>query len=188
MSTLLFEEKKTYTYEDYLKTPDDERYELINGELIMSPSPVTFHQWVLKNIGRELEKFVSKKKLGYVFYAPLDVYFDDKNVFQPDILFIAKDRVDIISKKNIQGAPDIAIEILSESTAYKDLVKKKKIYEKFGVQEYWVADPEEKTIEIHILKNKVFVLNKSYSKNKLLESPLLKDFKMKLDNVFASWK
>lgn len=187
MSTII-EEKKICTYEDYLKTSDDERYELIDAELIMNPSPVTYHQWISRKIEFELEKFVEEKTLGYVFYAPLDVYFDDTNLLQPDILFIAKNRLDIIGEKNIQGAPDITIEILSEATAYRDLVKKKKIYAKFGVKEYWIVDPVEKTIDLYTLKETVFALMKSFAKNETLESTLLNGFTMNLEKVFASWK
>ena len=184
----LIEGKKVYTYEDYLNTPDDQRHELIEGELIMAPSPVTYHQWISRKIEFELEKFVEEKNLGYVFDAPLDVYFDDTNLLQPDILFIAKNRLDIIGEKNIQGAPDLAIEILSETTAYRDLVKKKKIYAKFGVKEYWIVDPVERTIKLYTLKETSFVLMKSFAKNETFESALLHGFTMDLENVFASWK
>ena len=78
--------KKKLTYEDYLKTPDEERYELIEGELLMTPSPLIYHQWISKNIEYELERFVREKGAGKVFDAPCDVYLDEENVFQPDIL------------------------------------------------------------------------------------------------------
>ncbi len=98
--------KTKLTYNDYLKTPDDKRYELIEGELIMTPSPVTYHQWVSKNIEYELERFVREKKTGRVFYAPYDVCLDNENVLQPDILYISRERFNIIGEKNVQGAPD----------------------------------------------------------------------------------
>lgn len=186
--TTTIEEKKKYTYEDYLQTPDDERYELIEAELIMNPSPITYHQWISRKIESELEKFVEEKKLGFVFDAPLDVYFDDTNLLQPDILFIAKNRLDIIGEKNIQGAPDIIIEILSEATAYRDLVKKKKIYAKFGVKEYWIIDPVEKTVDLYTLEKQGFVLMKSFARNETFESALLHGFSVELEKVFASWK
>ncbi|GAX60732.1 hypothetical protein SCALIN_C13_0249 [Candidatus Scalindua japonica] len=189
MRTLLEDkEKKVYTYKDYLTTPGDKRYELIEGELIMNPSPVTYHQWISRKIGFELEKFVEKKKLGYVFNAPLDVYFDDTNLLQPDIFFIAINRLGIIAEKNIQGAPDLTIEILSEATAYKDFVKKKKIYAKYGVKEYWIVDPVERTIDLYTLKETAFVPAKSFTKNEIFESVLLHGFTMNLENIFASWK
>ena len=151
MATSIIEKKK-YTYDDYLKTPDNKRYELIEGELYMTPSPITSHQRISRKIEFLLEKFVTENDLGEIFDAPYDVHFDDENVVQPDILFISKDRLNIIGDKNLQGAPDLVIEILSESNAYRDLIQKKKLYARFGVKEYWIVVPGEKTIDIHILK------------------------------------
>jgi Uma2 family endonuclease len=177
-------EKKKYTYEDYLKTPDDERYELIEGELLMTPSPVTKHQMISREIGFELIKFVKENNLGEVFYAPYDVYLDNENVLQPDIIFISKERLNIIGEKNIQGAPDLLIEIISESTAYRDLVQKKKLYAKFGVKEYWIVIPGEELVEIYILKDNTYMLYKTYNKNHALESPYLKNLKIELKDIF----
>ena len=177
-------EKRKFTYEDYLKTPDDERYELIGGELLMTPSPVPKHQRVSRKIEFLLEKFVTENDLGEVFYAPCDVHLDNENVVQPDILFISKDRLNIIGEKNIERAPDLAIEILSESTAYRDLVQKKKLYSRFGVKEFWIVDPGEETIEVYSLKGNTFLLINTYSKNEILESPYLKGLKIELKGIF----
>jgi Uma2 family endonuclease len=177
-------EKKKYTYEDYLKTPDDERYELIEGELLMTPSPVPKHQKISRELEFEILKFVKANDLGEVFYAPCDVYLDNENVVQPDILFISKERLNIIGEKNIQGAPDLAIEIISESTAYRDLVQKKKLYAKFGVKEYWILIPGEELIEVYILKDNTYMLHKTYSKDETLESPYLRNLKVELKGIF----
>jgi Uma2 family endonuclease len=123
--------------------------------------------------------------MGKIFYAPCDVYLDNENVLQPDILFIAKERLNIIGEKNIQGAPDLVIEILSESSAYRDMVKKKKLYAQFGVKEYWIIDPEEKTVEIYTRKDISFTLIKRFSEKNTLESPLFPGLKIKLLQVFA---
>ena len=183
MATSLIEKKK-YTYEDYLKTPDDKRYELIEGELLMTPSPITNHQRISGRIEFALRKFVSENDLGEVFDAPYDVYLDDENVVQPDMMFISKGRSKIIGEKNLQGAPDLVIEILSESTAYRDLIQKKKLYAKFGVKEYWIVVPEEKTIDIYSLKDKSYLLYKSYGKDATLESMSLRGFRIELKNIF----
>ena len=143
---------------DYIKISDDKRYELINGELIMTPSPVPKHQRVSKKIEFILEKFVSGNNLGEVFYVPCDVYLDNENVVQPDILFISKDRLDIIGKKNIQGAPNLTIEIISENSVYKDMVQKKRLYAKFNVIEYWIVITEEEEIEVYILEGNAYQL------------------------------
>lgn len=177
-------EKKKYTYEDYLKTPEDERYELIEGELLMTPSPVTRHQRISRELEFELLKFAKENDLGEVFDAPYDVYLDDENVVQPDIMFISKERLNIIGEKNIQGAPDLVIEIISENTAYRDLVQKKKLYARFGVKEYWIVIPEEGSIEIYILKDKTYTLYKAFSRDDTLESPYFKDLKIMLNRIF----
>ena len=177
-------EKKKYTYEDYLKTHEDERYELIEGELLMTPSPVPRHQRISRKIEFVLEKFVTENDLGEVFYAPCDVYLDNENVVQPDILFISKEMLNIIGEKNIEGAPDLVIEIISESTAYRDFVQKKKLYAKFGVKEYWIVIPEEESIDIYILKDNAYTLHKTYGKDETLESLSLKNLKIVLKNIF----
>ncbi len=177
-------EKRKHTYEDYLKTPDDERCELIGGELLMTPSSVPKHQRISRKIEFLLEKFVTENDLGEVFYAPCDVYFDDENVVQPDILFISKNRMNIIGEKNIQAAPDIAIEILSKSSAYRDLIEKKKLYSKFGVKEFWIVIPDEEVIDVYILKDNTYMLYRSYSKNETLESSYLTGFKIELKGIF----
>lgn len=177
-------EKKRYTYEDYLKTPENERYELIEGELLMTPSPVPKHQRISGKLEFELRKFVTENDLGEVFDAPCDVYLNDENVVQPDILFISKERLNIIGEKNIQGAPDIVIEIISEGTAYRDLVQKKKIYARFGVKEYWIVIPDEKLIEIYTLKDNTYTLYKTYYKDDILESLYLRDLKIELKKIF----
>ncbi|NOZ69259.1 MAG: Uma2 family endonuclease [Deferribacteres bacterium] len=177
-------EKKKHTYEDYLKTPEDERYELIEGELLMTPSPVPRHQRISRKIEFVLEKFVTENDIGEVFYAPCDVYLDDENVVQPDILFISKERLNIIGEKNIQGAPDLVIEIISESTAYRDFVQKKRLYARSGVKEYWIVIPEEESIEIYIPRDGTYTLHHAYGKNETLESVSLGDLKIVLKNIF----
>jgi Uma2 family endonuclease len=183
MSTAVIE-KKRYTYEDYLKTPDDVRYELIEGELLMTPSPVTRHQRISRKIEFILEKFVTENNLGEVFYAPMDVYLDDENVVEPDILFISKERLNIIGEKNIQGAPDVVIEIISESSAYRDMVQKKKLYAKYGVKEYWIVIPEEGSIEIYALADNKYNLRRAYNKDETLESLFLKGLNIQLGCIF----
>ncbi len=177
-------EKKKYTYADYLRTPDDERYELIEGDLLMTPAPVPRPQRISRKIEFLLEKFVTEHDLGEIFYAPCDVRLDDENVVQPDIMFISKDRLHIIGEKNIQGAPDLVIEILSESTAYRDLVQKKSLYAQHGVKEYWVVVPEKEIVEVYILRETLYALHKTFRKGESLDSPTFPDFRIGLTNVF----
>lgn len=178
-------EKKKYTYEDYLKIPDDKgRYELVNGELLMTPSPIPNHQRISGKLEFVVRKFVTENNLGEVFYAPCDVYLDDENVVQPDLLFISKDRLNIIGDKNIQSAPNLVIEIISENSVYRDMVQKKRLYARFGVKEYWIVIPEEKEVEVYILKGEAYQLYKTYTKVDILESPSLKGLKIGLKEIF----
>ncbi|MFO0794685.1 MAG: Uma2 family endonuclease [Candidatus Brocadiaceae bacterium] len=177
-------EKRKYTYEDYLKTPDDKRYELINGELLMTPSPVPGHQLISLELALRLKEFIVKNNLGTLLCAPCDVYFDNENVVQPDILFVSKNRLDIIGKKNIQGVPDLVIEILSEYSVYRDMVQKKRLYAKFGVKEFWIVIPEEAEIEVYIIEGEAYKLYKTYRKGETLESPALKGLMIVLKEIF----
>jgi Uma2 family endonuclease len=184
MKTII--EKTKYTYEDYLKIPDDVRYELIEGDLIMTPSPVTMHQRISGRLFASIFTFVKDNNLGEVFTAPYDVVFDNENVFQPDILFISKERLNIITEKNVQGAPDFVIEILSETTAYKDAIQKKKLYARFGVREYWIVSYGDKMVEVYNLRDKgEYQLIKTYFENDTIESSVITGLMMDLGKIFT---
>jgi len=145
--------KKFYTYDDYLKIDDGNRYELIEGELFLTPSPGTRHQFVAGNIFLFLSLYVQKASSGKVLIAPLDVVLDEpikKNTFQPDVIFISNDRLSIIEEARINGAPDLVVEVLSPSTARRDRGKKSRRYFLSGVREYWLADPQEQLLEIFV--------------------------------------
>ncbi len=185
MAQIVVEKKtKKYTYEEYCNISNDKRYELIEGELLMTPSPVTNHQRISRRLEFILVKFITENNLGELFDAPYDVHFDNENVVQPDLLFISKDSLHIIGEKNVHGAPDLVIEIISENSAYRDMVQKKKLYAKFGVKEYWVVIPEGEEIEIYTLKDNTFQLYKAYGKGNTIESPLLKGLKIGLVDIF----
>lgn len=136
------------TYEDYLLLPEDKRYEIIDGELFMTPSPKTMHQRLIVKLFRIIDDFVSKGELGEVFIAPYDVALSKHDIVQPDIIFVSKERSNIITELNIQGSPDMVIEILSPSTKERDLVLKRKLYAAFGIKEYWIVDPENEKITL----------------------------------------
>ncbi|MBC8181990.1 Uma2 family endonuclease [candidate division KSB1 bacterium] len=178
--------RKRYTYEEYLNLPDDcKRYEVINGELIMVAAPYTIHQTVSGNLEYELRTFVKNHKLGRIFDAPTDVVLDKTNVVQPDILFIARDRLNIITEKNINGAPDLVIEILSSSTAYYDLIEKKEIYEQFGVKEYWIVDPKKQRVDVFQNIKQRFELKQRLESKGFVESIIIKGFKISLEIIFS---
>ncbi len=166
--------KEKQTYEDYLKTPMGGKYQLIDGEIIEMTSPTPNHQNIVLTLAMLLKKFANESKSGRVFIAPLDIYLGPNETYQPDVFFISKERESIIGEKKIEGAPDLVIEVLSESTAYYDLKKKKAVYEKSGVSEYWIVDAEEKNIEIYENTNTNFQkvtlleMGQSYTSKKLI--------------------
>ena len=176
--------KKKYTYEDYAKLPEGAPYQLISGELIMTPAPTPYHQRISRRIEFLLIQYIEENNLGEVFDSPIDVYFTEEDVFQPDIIFISKERLNIIGETKIEGAPDLVIEILSPSTAYYDLRKKFKIYEKHGVKEYWIVDPEERSIEIYQNEGGKFRLIQTAKEKDTVNSPLLKGLKINLEKIF----
>ncbi len=139
-----------FTYEDYLLFPDDgKRHEIIEGEHYMTPSPTTKHQRILGKLFRILSQFVDERKLGEVLVAPCDVIFSDLDVVQPDLLFVSTEKGHLVTEKNIQGAPDLLIEILSDATRKTDEIIKRKLYERHGVREYWIVDPELETVKVY---------------------------------------
>jgi Uma2 family endonuclease len=179
------EQKKAYTYKDYAALPEGSPYQLIGGELIMTPSPMPYHQRISKRIEFLLYEFVEKKReLGEVFDSPIDVYLNDTDVYQPDIIYISKDRFNIIGEKRIEGAPDMVIEILSPSTAYYDLKHKNNIYAKHGVKEYWIVDPMEKSIEVYENKENGFVLFDKATDKGEVKSKLLNGFAITVEKIF----
>ena len=130
---------RQFTYADYLTWPDDERWEIIDGEAYaMTPAPTTRHQRISRELGRIVVSFF-RGKTCEPFSAPTDVVLDDRNIVQPDILVVCDPSK--ITEKNIQGTPDLIIEILSPSTAIKDRREKRGLYERFGVSEYIIIDP-----------------------------------------------
>ena len=138
-------EKRKFTYADYKSWPDDERWEVIDGEAYnMTPAPVLNHQRVLGNLHALFHAFF-KGKPCRPFVAPTDVVLDDFNVVQPDLLVICDPNK--ITEANIQGAPDFVVEILSPSTKLKDKREKKALYERFGVREYLIVYPEDEMVE-----------------------------------------
>ena len=173
------------TYQDYLNTPHDERYELIDGELIMSPSPRKAHQQTHAKLGTRLYTFVERHNLGEVYFAPFDVVFSITDVVQPDLLFVSRDRLYIITEDNIQGAPDLAIEILSPSTSARDKGYKRDLYAKHGVKEYWQVDTDAKRITVLSLNAYGdYDVAAVYGVGQTLTSPLLPGFALNLDEIF----
>lgn len=173
-----------FTYEDYLLTPEGKFYELIDGDLLMTPSPTSFHQGISRNLLLILHAWISKNDLGQIWYAPLDVYFSDENVVQPDLFFLSKAHLKKITPKCIKGAPDLVVEILSPGTETRDMVTKRKLYYRFGVQEYWIVDPNKKTIEVITWQGSEFKTLVTYPETASFASPLFPGLSFKISEIF----
>jgi Uma2 family endonuclease len=139
------------TYEDYAALPNDgRRYEIHDGELSVTPTPTFRHQQVLTRLVHMLYVHVSANDLGEVVASPITVVLADTTIVEPDIVFIARDRMSIVSARGtIDGAPTLAIEILSPSTARNDRGTKRQLFERYGVPYYWIVDHDARTIDVH---------------------------------------
>ncbi|MDE3185037.1 MAG: Uma2 family endonuclease [Bacteroidota bacterium] len=141
--------------------PEGTLCQLINNQLIMSPAPPNIHQVILNEINVEISLYLRKNKLGEVRIAPYDVHFSEQNILQPDLLFIENKNLDKVQKDGLYVAPDLIIEILSPSTAKLDYKEKKSVYEKFGVTEYFIVDPESKYVNSFFLRKGKYEEQKS---------------------------
>ncbi len=140
--------------------PEGTLAELINGTIYMSPAPTTQHQRIIRKLAFQISSFIENQNLGEVFFAPCDVYFDEHaNAVQPDIIFISTKKNGIVQKSGIHGVPDLLIEVLSSGNSEHDTVIKKQLYQKFGVQEYWVVNPETKETTGYSLKDNTYILS-----------------------------
>ena len=184
---LLEEKTRTLTVPEFLDLDifeDGYFYELINGEIVKRASPSTDHQNASSNLLRLLFRHVPEKVEGKIFHAPYDVYFDDENLPQPDIMFVSKANTAIIKKGCIEGAPDLIVEILSPSTHRTDRGDKFKLYRRFGVAEYWIVDPRSQVIEVYALQNGDYDLVSFALEIGEVESKVLSGLKVDVAQVF----
>ncbi|SHE79793.1 Endonuclease, Uma2 family (restriction endonuclease fold) [Fodinibius roseus] len=181
--------EKLVTYDDYRKLPDDgKRYEIIRGELLMTPAPSTNHQRVLGKLFISLNNYVEENNLGEVLVAPVDIIFSMTDVVQPDLIFVSREREEIITKKNIVDAPDLVVEIISEHTEAIDRNRKKALYERYKVREYWIVDPEERQIMQYVFEEGAFKLQantRTEDAGKII-SAAVTDFTLRLKDVFKN--
>jgi len=143
---------KGWTYEGLLETPDDGlRYEIIDGALFVSAAPISKHQLALSETNDLVNGFVRVNDLGRVFFAPVDVFFSDTNVVEPDLIYVSWATFSRSGEKRLEGPPDLVVEVLSPGTREIDLARKMALYAKYGVPEYWIIDPETETTRILFL-------------------------------------
>ena len=169
------------TYEDYCLLPNDgKQYEIIDGELFETPSPFRPHRKILTNLVYYLVEFVKARKLGSVSVAPFDVVFSRHDVVEPDVVYISAARSSVLAERNVQGAPDLVVEVLSESTAETDRTTKLKLYARYGVAEYWIIDPTSLHTQVFRRSAKGLELAEELSATGALTSPLFPGFHLPL--------
>lgn len=176
-----------FTYEDYLLFPDDgKRHELIDGDHFVTPAPMTKHQRISQNLSGLLYAYVTEARAGQIFCAPTDVVLSEFDIVQPDLLFISADRLSIITDNNIQGPPDLVVEILSESSRKTDEIIKRKLYQRHHILEYWIIDPELETVKIYRLSDQGYGRSVEFSleNNETLTSSLFSDWTLSLHTLF----
>ena len=178
------------TYDDFVHFPDDgNRHELIDGVHYVTPSPEVRHQAIVVRlviaIGNHLQ---SNPHLGRVFVAPLDVVLSNHDIVEPDVLFVATEQAAILTEKNVQGPPALVIEVLSPSTRKRDAQAKRRLFERSGVREYWLVDPELDTVQVLRISPEgklVRVVELSMENDETLTTPLLPDWALALRDIFG---
>ena len=172
------------TYRDYANTPDEERYELLDGELIRMTAPAEIHQRVVTLLGWRMAQFVSERGTGRVYVAPFDVVLSDTDVVQPDLLFVSNDRAHLVTAANVRGAPDLVVEVLSPSTAERDRTLKRALYARHGVNEYWIVDPAARNVTVLALRDGRFDVAGTYGEDDTLTSPTLPGLALRVADLF----
>jgi Uma2 family endonuclease len=183
MQTAIIDKSKNWTVDDYLvlgemPTP----CQLINGELIRSPAPKPSHQRVIRSLFKILD---AVNPSGEIFFSPIDLFVNHKNVFQPDLLFLSEANLSFITQRGIEGPPDLIIEVISPSNIFIDRNTKKRTYLEFGVKEYWIVDPGNKTLEIYLHnQTNPDVPHLYLAEDGIVTSTILKDLWFDLKEIF----
>jgi len=174
------------TYDDYLLFPEDDgrRHEILDGEHYVTAAPFFRHQLVASRLQNRIGPWVEARGLGVAVFARVDVLLSPYDVAQPDLLFISRERAGIITKKNLQGAPDLVVEIFSESTRRRDGGIKLERYDRFGVGEYWMVDPDSKAVWVYRRDGGRLRLAMQLSEGDVLTSRLLPGLEIRLAEVF----
>jgi len=177
-----------WTYEDYLGlSTDGWRYEIIHGRLSMVPAPRPVHQLIVGELLTALIVFLHQHPLGKVFPAPTDVLVPGKaEPVQPDLVFVAAERLDIITQRAIEGVPDLAVEVLSPSNWLDDRRTKFALYAEIRVREYWIVDPDEQTVEVFSLREGRYALVGRFGPDETLRSGLLPGFEVAVGDLFPT--
>jgi len=172
------------TYEEFRQLPDDgKHYELVHGEVHLSPSRSTKHQLILGNTSVSLGTYVRSARLGVLFCAPLDVCLNPDTALQPDLIFISAERVGIVQENFVAGAPELVVEVVSPSTTVHDRVTKLPIYAEAGVPEFWLIDSQARTVEVLKLQGKKYFVDATLAGDQVLTSNLFPGWQLPLRDL-----
>jgi Uma2 family endonuclease len=173
------------TYEQFRQLTDvGKQYELVHGDVHLTPPPTTRHQFVLRNLTESLLHYLAKNPRGELAFAPLDVRLGEDTALQPDLIFVSSSRADIIQEDFIAGTPDLVVEILSTSTAAHDRARKLPIYADAGVPEVWLIDSQAKTVEVLRLQGKKYFVEATHAGDQVLASNLFPGWQLPLNDLF----
>lgn len=173
------------TIEDYRLLPETgPRYQLIEGDLYMAPAPGRYHQEILGNLHAILHVYLKKHRTGKVYMAPFDVYLDEINAHQPDIVYVSK-RNKILTAKGALGAPEFVAEVLSPSTEHLDKKPKRHVYARSGVKEYWIIDPATRLIHVYFLQENAEQPKATYSVEHTFISPHFPSLRFRVGDIFS---
>jgi len=185
--TYSWPEQGQWSYDDWLRLPDDAyRYEIIEGELFVSPPPSIQHQVVVSSLLSAMYQHAKERELGLVLTAPIGVRLPGKAVIvQPDLLFIRRERLQLVKDDVVDGAPDLVVEILSPSNWVYDRTRKQEAYLRAGVREYWIVDYRARTVDVLVLDGGEYVQRGQYREGDLAPSEALPGFAIPVADIFA---
>lgn len=180
--------EKKHTYTDYrnLDVDDDFIYELINGELVQKNAPRPLHQRIVRKLLVAMNAHVEANKLGEVFCAPVDVFLDEYNCPQPDLVFVSHAKKDTVTDDGIMAPPDLIVEIISPSSVKRDRTDKMKLYRKHRIAEYWLVDPNNTSVEIYTYAENDYDIHDFAAESGTVASKVLAGFSLNIQDIFGT--
>jgi Uma2 family endonuclease len=179
-------EPPPWTNEERLRLPDDgNRYEIVKGDLFVTPEQEPEHQHAALALYRLLWKHLEANPVGECFNAPFDVMLDERTVVQPDVLFVSKERLGIIIRRGLTAAPDLVVEVISDYTRRRDIGPKLRAYAKHGVREYWIVDPRDRRVDVYVRDQRRFVNRLSATSGEVASPLVLPGFSVPLAKLFG---
>lgn len=178
-----------FTYDDLARMPEDDlRHEIIDGVHVMTPSPARRHQQLSRRLLVAIDRYLDDRPgFGEVFHAPFDTLFSPFDVVVPDLVVVTGDQLEILTEKNVAGAPALVIEILSPGTRRRDIGIKRQLYDRGGVREYWIVDPDASAVTVYRRSGTTFALREMLTVSSMaLTTPLLPGFSLPLEKLFRA--